>query len=243
MLSRITFAVQDWLHSAWSISDLSQKLQIIGLVVNSILTSILVLATLAYVWLTHSTVTELVEARRAAKRPVLDVQLCELQFDASSTEYILMICAVRMVNVGSAALFPAGRIALPYAAPPNSRKDWLDESITTDLSGLPEIIPTGQHILSEVKLPVTQYVISEGRIPEFCELHLKFEDSERNLYELRQRFDLFHHGKRYLLTLKYEVLSMLPFRKRRFIGDDSLKSRYSEDDKNWELLYQRVGFL
>ena len=83
-------------------------------------------------------------------------------------------------------------------------------------------------------------VISEGRIPEFCELHLKFEGAERNLCELRQRFDLSHHGKRYLLTLKCDALSVLPFRRREFIGDDSLTSRYSEDD--WELPYQRVGF-
>jgi len=131
---------------------------------------------------------------------------------------------------------------MPYAGPQDSTKDWLEEGIMTSLSGLPEIILTSQQILSDVRLHALPYVISEGRISEFCELHLKFEDSERNLYELRQLFDLSHYGERYSLTLKYDALAVLPYRKRRFIGDDSLTSGYSENDKKWELLYRRVGF-
>lgn len=210
---------------------------------NSTLASILILVTLAYVWLTHSTVAELVETRRAAKRPILAVQLGELQIDAADTNNVQLVCPVRIVNLGSAALFPKGRIMMPHTAPADSTKDWLAAGIMTDLSGLSEVVPTNAQILSEVKLYVEPYVISQGRTQEFCELHLKFEDSERNLYELKQRFDLFNTGMRYLLTLKYDRLAILPYRKRRFIGDDSLTSSYSEDDKNWEVLYQRVGFL
>jgi hypothetical protein len=234
---------REWLYSAWSLSDLSQKLQILGLVVNSTLTSILILTTLAYVWLTRSTVAELIDARRAAKRPLLAVKLGELRFNPAHAEDMAMACEVRVVNLGSAALFPAGHITMPFAAPLDLTKDWLDEAISTDLSGLPEVIQTGQQILSEVNLYVAPFVISERQITEFCKLRLKFEDSERNLYELRQCFDLFCTGQRYLFTLKYDALSLLPFRKRRNIGDDSLTSSHSDDAKNWVRLYERVGLL
>jgi hypothetical protein len=234
---------QAWLASAWSTSDSSQKLQIVGLVINSTLTSILVLATLAYVWLTRSTVGELVEGRRAAKRPVLAVQLSELRFNPDGTECITMTCDVGMVNLGSAALFAKGLISMPKTAPVDSGKDWLDAAITTSLCEIPQVMQTGQQILSRVMLPVVPYVVPDRMIPEFCELCLKFEDSERNLYAMTQRFDLFSTGKRYHLTLKYDSLSVLPFRKRTYVGDDSLMSRFSGDDNKWELLYRRVGFL
>lgn len=239
----VVFRAQSWLQSAWSTPDLGLRLQIIGLMVNSILTSILVLATLAYVWLTRLTLAELTEGRRTGKRPVIAISLGKLHFDRDEPNQVWINCPMRVVNLGGAALFPTGEIVMPYRAPSDPSKAWLLEGIRTAIKGFPEVMESSSAVESDVRLLVEPYSIPESRVREFCELRLKFEDTERNLYRLTQHFDLFRHNELHTLSLKYEALSVLPFRRRQYVGDDSLGISYSGDTANWERLYERVGFL
>ncbi len=44
-----------------------------------------------------------------------------------------------------------------------------------------------------VRIDTTSYEIAEGRTPEFASIELKFQDTERNLFQQTFTFNIFRH--------------------------------------------------
>lgn len=83
------------------------------------------------------------------------------------------------------------------------------------------------------------YEIPAGRTTEFASIQLKFEDTERNLFDQIHTFTIFHHNGRYSWGLAFERLTMVPFSKRSHIMDDSLDVTFPDDST--EIIYERAS--
>lgn len=75
----------------------------------------------------------------------------------------------------------------------------------------------------EISFPACSYVVPTGILRAFAQLKIKYEDIERNLYELSQTFDLLQFTEgRFHWQVSYDCLYLIPLRSRTFIWDENI---------------------
>ena len=230
-----------WLATAWSTAGLSDRLQILSFLSNSLLSTILVIATCAYVWVTWRMVWELVEARRIEIRPALAIELGHLQVDSrDDVDAVILKCSIAIINVGAGpAVFPSAQMTVPYRAPKAmTQPTWCPHGAF--LEELPAILMPSDRVLATAEIWFMQSAdVSEipEEAEEFAEFEIRFEDSARNLFQHRQLFNSIRIGSEYVLGLMYDRVLMVPFEKRSSIhGLDMLRGFEAESAQT---LYER----
>ena len=232
--------VAHWLSTTWPTSSSSERLQILNFAVTSGLTSVLIIITGVYAWLTWRMVLESVETRRRSIRPTLVMELGELAFQKPENEaYMTLTCTFRVANYGvGPAIFPRGNIAMPYSRP-TEKESWPHDEVSTSVEGLPPMLHPGDGVNSKIRISAEVYEIPNGRTLEFARVEFRFEDSDRNLFQQTQTFNLFKRDHCLYWILMYDALLMIPFRKRSYVTDGSIT--IGIDTKNAEHIYERVG--
>ena len=99
----------------------------------------------------------------------------------------------------------------------------------------------GSSVSSNIKIRPEVYEVPNGGTLEFARVELRFEDSDRNLFQQTQTFNLFRHDHGSYLILMYDALLMISFKKRSYVSDGSLS--FGIDTKKAERIYERVGIF
>ena len=231
------------LTTLWNAGNNSDKVQILSFAAFTSLTAILVCATCAYAWLTWRMMREGVEARRIARQPIIAIKIGQLSFaQRPGRDQVFASLDILVANRGAAtAVVAAAEVVVPYGPPAQESDPWLRNGIRVSIPNIPPALDSGQSAGGGISVPVDDYALPQGRSDEVVSVHAKYEDLERNLYTLTQTYNCFRHETKHYLTLASERLTMLPSRRRRHVGDQSLSMTYSEDRP--EVIYERVGFM
>lgn len=242
LLLRRAEGVMHWLSSAWPTASNAERLQILNFAVTSGLTGILVIITGVYAWLTWRMVVESVETRRRSTRPTLVIELGELKIEKPENKnYMTLKCTLRVTNYGvGPAILPSGNVSMPYQRP-TGKDSWLHNAVSTSINELPQMLHPGAGVDSRIEIHPEVYEIPSKRTPEFARVELRFEDSDRNLFQQTQTFNLFRHSHGLYWILMYDALLMIPFQKRSYVADGSLSTGI--DSKKAEHVYERVGIF
>ncbi len=129
-------------------------------------------------------------------------------------------------------------MVIPYSAP-EGVQPWLENGLSKQVDGLRQALQPGEEVISQMTIDTDPYPIPIARIPEFARLEVRFEDTDRNLFEHRQVFNLVNHEKLLGLGLAYDGFFMLPLKKRHSAYDQSRMILMSDSA---DVIYERIGF-
>lgn len=195
----------------------------------ALLTAILVIITGFYARVTHRMLVQMKESRQSLVRPILWANFDNPEFQASDSpgdEHKTFRTKAHISNYGKGA---AVNIKTEYRIP----LAWSDEykcvmPVSTGGTGqIPFLLAPGDSFDMSVWLHTKTYDTMSRDLqylhPTYLTARVLYEDTERNLYQLKQSYYLLRIASfdRYYLHIEAESLHVIPFDERKNVWDDS----------------------
>jgi len=209
--------------------------------ISSVLTLILVFITGFYAWVTNRMLAQMIEEKQSSVRPMLWVTLEKPEFHESpyppdDSKYFKT--KARIANYGKAT---AVEVQTDYAIPNEWKEGDRFVSRISTSHRHPALLTPGNSVEDSLSLPTRIYDF-EDLYSDYLRLLVLYEDTERNLYELEQKYYLlyFHtEPKRHYLHLESESLHFISFKERTRLtaSDEHLNS-----DKRIRIFRRTMGF-
>lgn len=152
--------------------------------VNALLTLFLVCLTAWYAIVTRRMWREMVEARLAAIRPILDINVVEPTLSETGVKKLRTISSeVQAANFGQGPAYAVSiRVSLLYETPSEKTQ------IQTDVE-LPDTLAAGESCAASFSIPRFPTEMDSDR-KDFLTLEGECRDAEGNCYLIRQSYDL-----------------------------------------------------
>jgi hypothetical protein len=206
------------------VKNFALRLKVFSDLLLTLLTAILVVITAFYAWITNRILVESKEARRANVRAMLWVSLDNPKFVDMERQSDMKMFELQanVINYGRAA---AVSLRMEYSV----HSHWVDEwrefvsiSSKVERESIPLLLASGDSFDVDIRIPTSTY----GKdYPGYLNFIIAYEDTDRNLYEMRQSYYLHSFARtiptsdRHALLLETESLQFVPLDRRTFTSD------------------------